>query len=47
MERAPFEIREATVADIPLLARHRAAMFRDMGTLTPAAEAPLIRPTRS
>jgi ribosomal protein S18 acetylase RimI-like enzyme len=39
----PFEIRRATVADIPLLAAHRAAMFRDMGALAPDAEAPLIR----
>lgn len=41
--RPPFEIREATVADIALLAGHRAAMFRDMGKLAPDAEAPLIR----
>jgi ribosomal protein S18 acetylase RimI-like enzyme len=28
-----FVIREAVMSDIPLLARHRAAMFRDMGQL--------------
>ena len=28
-----FAVREAKVADIPVLAHHRAAMFRDMGTL--------------
>ena len=28
-----FAVREAKIADIPVLAHHRAAMFRDMGTL--------------
>ncbi|HEY6208532.1 MAG TPA: GNAT family N-acetyltransferase [Gemmatimonadales bacterium] len=28
-----FTVRRATVADAPILARHRAAMFRDMGVL--------------
>ena len=40
-----FEIRRAIIEDIPVLAGHRAAMFRDMGHLTPTAEAPLIRAT--
>jgi ribosomal protein S18 acetylase RimI-like enzyme len=31
--RQSFVIREAGVSDIPVLARHRAAMFRDMGQL--------------
>lgn len=28
-----YEVRQATVADAPVLARHRAEMFRDMGDL--------------
>jgi ribosomal protein S18 acetylase RimI-like enzyme len=40
-----FQIREATVADIPLLAGHRAAMFRDMGRLASGLEAALVRAT--
>jgi ribosomal protein S18 acetylase RimI-like enzyme len=40
-----FRIREATVADVALLARHRAGMFRDMGRLNPAWEASLVRET--
>ena len=40
-----FRVRTATVADIPLLARHRAAMFLDMGRLAAGAEAALIRAT--
>ena len=40
-----FQVREATVVDIPLLARHRAAMFRDMGRLAPDCEAALVRAT--
>jgi ribosomal protein S18 acetylase RimI-like enzyme len=31
-----FTVREATVADAPVIARHRAEMFRDMGRLPPA-----------
>jgi uncharacterized protein (DUF849 family)/ribosomal protein S18 acetylase RimI-like enzyme len=38
-------VRVATVADIPLLARHRAAMFRDMGRLDPDFETPLVQAT--
>jgi uncharacterized protein (DUF849 family)/ribosomal protein S18 acetylase RimI-like enzyme len=38
-------IRAATVADIPLLARHRAAMFRDMGRLAAESESALVRAT--
>ena len=40
-----FDVRQADASDIPLLARHRAAMFRDMGRLASASEAPLIRAT--
>jgi GNAT superfamily N-acetyltransferase len=40
-----FLIREATIADIPLLAGQRAAMFLDMGTLAPGTDAELIRAT--
>ena len=40
-----FTIRQATAADIPVLAHHRAAMFRDMGTLMPYQMEPLQRAT--
>jgi len=40
-----FTIRKATALDIPALAYHRAAMFRDMGTLTPYQVEPLQRAT--
>lgn len=40
-----FRLREATVADIPLIARHRAAMFRDMGRLAAEREAELVGAT--
>jgi GNAT superfamily N-acetyltransferase len=40
-----FEILEATVLDIPVLARHRAAMFRDMGQLASDGEAALVHAT--
>jgi ribosomal protein S18 acetylase RimI-like enzyme len=40
-----FKVREATEADIPLLARHRAAMFRDMGRLAAELERKLIDAT--
>ena len=40
-----YRIREATVAHIPLLARHRAAMFRDMGRLAPEQGPALARAT--
>ena len=30
-----YALREATLADAPLLARHRRAMFEAMGTLRP------------
>jgi GNAT superfamily N-acetyltransferase len=42
-----FAVRRAKAADIPLLARHRAAMFRDMGHLAAHQEAPLERATAS
>ncbi len=40
-----FQVREATVVDIPLLAGQRAAMFRDMGRLASDREAALVRAT--
>jgi ribosomal protein S18 acetylase RimI-like enzyme len=40
-----FQVREATVADIPVLAGHRAAMFRDMGRLASDREAALVLAT--
>jgi ribosomal protein S18 acetylase RimI-like enzyme len=40
-----LRIRRATIADLPLLAGHRAAMFRDMGKLRPEAEPALIQAT--
>ena len=42
-----FTIRQATEADIPVLAYHRAAMFRDMGILTPYQVEPLQRATEA
>jgi ribosomal protein S18 acetylase RimI-like enzyme len=47
MERRPFQVRAATAADIPLLAYHRVAMFRDMGTLPAPLEEPLRQATAS
>lgn len=44
---AAFSIRRAAAADIPELAHHRAAMFRDMGKLAPHLEAPLREATAS
>jgi GNAT superfamily N-acetyltransferase len=35
-------IRLATPADAPILAQHRVAMFRDIGTIHPASEADLL-----
>lgn len=40
-----FRIREATVADAALLARHRAGMFRDMGQLNADREPLLVEAT--
>jgi GNAT superfamily N-acetyltransferase len=40
-------VRAASILDIPLLARHRAAMFRDMGTLASGSEAALVRATET
>jgi ribosomal protein S18 acetylase RimI-like enzyme len=40
-----FAVREATSDDIPLLARHRASMFRDMGQLPTAGEVDLVHAT--
>ena len=38
-------VREATISDVPSLARHRPAMFRDMGKLAPHHERPLADAT--
>jgi len=40
-----FAVRPADIADIPHLAHHRAAMFRDMGKLAPHQLEPLTRAT--
>jgi len=40
-----FQVREATVLDLRLLAHHRAAMFRDMGRLASELEPVLARAT--
>ena len=40
-----MRIREATLADVPALARHRPAMFRDMGRLASHHERPLEEAT--
>ena len=40
-----YAIRPATVADIDTIARHRAAMFREMGDITDADVEPLVRAT--
>jgi GNAT superfamily N-acetyltransferase len=41
MDRA-LTLRRAGAADAAVLAAHRAAMFRDMGQLPPALEAPMV-----
>jgi ribosomal protein S18 acetylase RimI-like enzyme len=43
--RSLFTVRLALLADIPVLAHHRAAMFRDMGKLASHQQAPLERET--
>ena len=43
--KSAFQVREATVVDIPLLAGHRAAMFRDMGRLPSDSESALVHAT--
>ena len=42
---ASVTVRTAEAADIPVLASHRSAMFRDMGKLSPELEDPLQRAT--
>ena len=42
-----FTVRQAVAADIPLIAHHRAAMFRDMGTLASDQEEVLRAATTS
>ena len=44
--KGEFAIREATVADATVLARHRVGMFRDMGDLPAEQEAPLFTAAR-
>lgn len=44
---APCVIRAATVADAETIARHRAAMFRDMGFLDATTYAPMRDATRA
>src|SRR3954452_10020940 len=44
-EAPSFTVRQAIAADIPTLARQRAAMFRDMGHLAPHQEEPLAEAT--
>jgi ribosomal protein S18 acetylase RimI-like enzyme len=46
-DQTTFAVRRADATDIPLLARHRVAMFRDMGQLAPHQEALLERATAS
>jgi GNAT superfamily N-acetyltransferase len=41
-----FTIRRAVADDVPVIARHRAAMFRDMGELPDALHDPLVTATR-
>ena len=43
--RPDFVVRQAGIGDVPVLARHRAAMFRDMGHLPPDQEQPLVDAT--
>jgi hypothetical protein len=38
----PIQIRPATPEDAPVIARHRAGMFRDMGQVTPEAYDALV-----
>ena len=45
--RQSFAVRSASAADIPLLAHHRAAMFRDMGKLSSHQEEALRGATAS
>ena len=42
-----FAVRVAIAADIPVLARHRVTMFRDMGKLAAALEDPLEQATEA
>jgi GNAT superfamily N-acetyltransferase len=41
-----FAVRPAAAADIPVLAHHRAAMYRDMGTLAPQFEDEMMTATQ-
>jgi ribosomal protein S18 acetylase RimI-like enzyme len=40
-----FSVRAARASDVPVLARHRCAMFRDMGKLIPDLQEPLHQAT--
>jgi GNAT superfamily N-acetyltransferase len=44
---SPFLVRPATADDAPVLARHRAEMFRDMGQLPDELYAPLVDAARA
>ena len=44
--KQPFTIRRAGPDDIPVMARHRAAMFREMGELPDSLYDPLVTATR-
>ena len=44
-QQSPFVVRQAVETDIPVLAHHRAAMFRDMGKLVSRQESLLERET--
>jgi ribosomal protein S18 acetylase RimI-like enzyme len=47
MADTPFTVRKAEPADVPALAHHRVAMFRDMGALASRNEAALEQATAS
>lgn len=43
----PILLRDASIDDVPIVARHRAAMFEAMGLTQPAAVAPLVAATEA
>jgi GNAT superfamily N-acetyltransferase len=45
--RDSFQIRSATLADVPVIAHHRASMFHDMGSLPSGLIEPLMEMTRA
>jgi hypothetical protein len=44
--RESVHIRPATIADVAVVARHRASMFRDMGSLADGLVIPLVDMTQ-